>query len=168
MNIRDFIMKEKRNFNMTIYLTGVIPFLVFIYLLSVKISSFRIFIGEVGYIMLTTAVVFAMGVAVGRKMILSILNELVERNRLAAITETTLALSHEINNPLVAVRGNIELMEMEISESRMPDNIRNRLGTIKNNCEKIRAVTEKMSSLSKPAIETIHGDVKMVNLGQSQ
>jgi nitrogen-specific signal transduction histidine kinase len=168
MVVSELITKRRCDFNTTICLTGVIPFLVFLYLLVVRVASFKIFIGEVGYIMFATMVVFLTGITVGRKMLWSMLKELIEKNRLAAITETALSLSHEINNPLFTVRGNIELLETEISEAQLSDAVRNRLDTIKNNCERIREVTDKMSKLSKPSIEAVHGKVRMINLADSQ
>ena len=105
MEIKELILKHRRNFNVSICLTGAIPFLVFVYLLVRKISTFQIFVGEIGYIMFSAVLIFLLGIAVGRKMFMALLNELVEKNRLSAITETTLALSHEINNPLLSIRG---------------------------------------------------------------
>src|SRR4030042_4794196 len=97
MQIRELVANKKREFDISVCLTGVIPFLVFLYLLVVKIASFQIFVGEVGYIMFTTVLIFLLGLLVGKKLLWSMLQELIEKNRLAAISETTLALRHEIN-----------------------------------------------------------------------
>lgn len=165
---KELIVKRKRDFNTTICLTGVIPFLVFLYLLVARVASFKILVGEVGYIMFATMIVFLTGITVGRKMLWSMLKELIEKSRLAAITETALSLSHEINNPLFTVRGNIELLETEIGTTKLPDAVKGRLDTIKSGCERIRQVTDKMSKLSKPSTEAVHGKVKMVSLADSQ
>lgn len=167
MVIKEVINKRRRDFNTTMCLTGIIPFLVFIYLLVVKISSFTIFIGEIGYIMFATLVVFVMGVVIGRRLLWSMLKEIIEKNRLAAVTETALALSHEINNPLLTINGNLELLEGELKQINISDKSKDRLSTIRNSCERIRLVTDKMSKLSKPAITTIHGKIKMINLEAS-
>jgi branched-subunit amino acid transport protein AzlD len=104
VQIKELVLNRKREFDISVCLTGVIPFLVFLYLLVVKIASLQILAGEVGYIMFVTILIFLLGIMVGKKMLLSIIEELIEKHRLAAITETTLALSHEINNPLLTVR----------------------------------------------------------------
>jgi signal transduction histidine kinase len=148
MEIKESILKKRRDFNTMLSLSGVIPFLVFVYLLAVKISSLEIFIGEIGYIMFITMVIFLLGIIVGRKMLISMIQEQVEKNRLAAITETILTLSHEINNPLLTIKGNLELLEHEFAQSHAWEGIRNRLATIKIHCERIREVTDKMSNLT--------------------
>lgn len=183
METKELILERKRDFYNSVCLTGIIPFLVFVYLLVNRIASFNIFVGEIGYIMLATLAIFLLGIIVGRKMLWSLIvrltdynqqiidmqKELLEKNRLAAITETTLALSHEINNPLLTIRGNLELLETDFGENYpVPDSIKNRLNTIKGHCERIRQVTEKMSSLSKPVSESIYGKSSMIDLNKSK
>jgi hypothetical protein len=82
----------------------------------------------VGYIVLATIVVFVLGIIVGRKMlmsvtlkliddnqkILSMQKKLIEKNRLAAITETVLVLGDQVNNPLLVINGNLELLDSEL------------------------------------------------------
>lgn len=168
MQIRELAASKKREFNVSVCLTGVIPFLVFLYLLVVRIANFQILVGEVGYIMFSTVLIFLLGIMVGKKLIWSMLQDIMEKNHLAAITETTLALSHEINNPLLTVRGNLELLEHDFAANQINNNtIANRLNTIKDNCERIRQVTDKLATLSKPVSSTIHGTTKMVDLAKS-
>jgi len=168
MEMKKLILKRRREFDITISLTGVIPSLVFVYLLAVKISSFEIFVGQVGYIMSATMILFIMGINVGRKMLWSMLEEIIEKHRLAAIVETTLTLSHEINNPLLIINGNLELLENEISENRLPPNLKERLDIIKSHCERIKQAIVKMSNLTKPASQTIFDNTKMIDLGKSE
>ena len=163
IEIKTIIQKRKRDFNASVALIGVIPFLVFIYLLVVRVASLHIFVGEVGYIMLATLAVFLLGIFVGRKMLWSLLQEIIERNRLVAVTETTLSLSHEINNPLLTVAGNLELLEGDLLGITLPEKAKSRINTIKEGCERIRNVTEKMAKLHKPVSTTIHGGVSMID-----
>lgn len=168
MHLKELVADRRREFDISVCLTGVIPLLVFLYLLVVKIASFQIFIGEVGYIMFTTVLIFLLGIMTGRKMLWSIIQDLVERNRLAAISETTLALSHEINNPLLTVRGNLELLENDFSRNKIVDEtIKNRLEVIKDHCERIRQVTDKLATLSRPVSTPVSGDIRMVDLTKS-
>ncbi|MDD2689982.1 MAG: hypothetical protein PHT41_07540, partial [Candidatus Omnitrophica bacterium] len=69
MEVKDLIARERRDFYNSLCLTGIIPFLVFVYLLIGKISSFEILKGDVLYIMLATILIFSLGIVVGRKML---------------------------------------------------------------------------------------------------
>lgn len=182
MEIKKFTHNVKNDFNRLITLAGVIPLLVFIYLLVGKISNFHVLAGEIGYIMMATFAVFIMGIVVGKRMlmsvtlkliddnqkILSMQQELIEKNRLAAITETVLTLGDQVNNPLLAISGNLELLEFELRKAGIEEKTRNRIETMRNNFIKIREVTDKMSKLTKPALMTIHGDSKMIDLNKSE
>jgi signal transduction histidine kinase len=168
MQVKEALAKRRRDFDTVICLTGVIPFLVFVYLLIVRVANLQILVGEIGYIMFTTVVIFLLGILVGKKLFWSMITDVMERNRLSAIAETTLALSHEINNPLLTVRGNVELLQNDFAKKQIADDtIINRLETIKDHCERIRVVTDKLASLTNPVSTTVHGKTKMVDLSQS-
>ena len=168
MEIKELIQKKRRDFDIAISLIGVIPFLILTYLMSAKVSSINVFVGETGYIMFCAIVFFMIGVFVTRNMLWSLILELIEKNKLVAITETALALGHEINNPLLAINGNLELLENDLTGIPVPDKAKSRLDLIKLNCERIRQVTEKLSSLSKPVSEIICGDSSMIDLSKSK
>lgn len=158
----------KRNFNNVICLMSIIPLLVSVYIIAAKIASIQVFAGEIGYIMLLTMMIVLAGIMAGKRIIWDLVQELLEKNRLAAITETVLTLGHEINNPLMVVHGNLELLEGDVTDIGLPSNVKNRLSEIKNNCERIILVTQKMSNLSKPVSATVCGDTKIIDLKQSK
>ena len=178
---KELITKGRRDFINSICLIGVIPFMVFIYILGSGVATFKIFFGEAGYIILATLAVFSSGIMVGRRMlrafirevldynkkIMAMQQELIDQNKLAAITETALALGHEINNPLVAIRGNIVMMESDFMQVNVPSEVKNRLTTIKDHFNRIGQATDKMSNLSKPFSEIIDGKSRMINLEKS-
>lgn len=182
MEIKQFTSKSKSEFNRMVSLIGVIPLLVFIYLIIGKISNFKILAGQVGYIVTATIGVFFMGIVVGRKMlesvtfkliddnqkILSMQQELIQKNRLAAITETVLTLADQVNNPLLVISGNLEMLALEVRHLEVGEKVHNRIQTMRSNYLKIREVTEKMSKLTKPETTTIHGDTRMINFDRSQ
>lgn len=168
MEFKEAISKKKRDFNTMLSLSGVIPFLVFVYILTVKLSSLQVFVGEIGYLMFVTMIIFLLGIAVGKRMFVGVVEELIEKNRLTTIAETTLALNHEINNPLLTIRGNLELLENEFAGNFAWEGIRNRLATIKIHCERIKEVTDKISNLKKPVSETIYGNSRMINVAKSE
>lgn len=174
--------QARRDFNNAICLIGIIPFLAFVYLLVVKIGSINILVGDIGYFMLVTMGILLLGIILGRKLIWSLImriiessqqiikmqEELVEKKRLAAITETTLSLSHEINNPLLVIRGNLEILESEAVDNNLPDYIKQRLSVMKSNFDRIGQVTDKMAQLSNPVTTTVHDGLKMIDLPKSK
>jgi len=182
MEIKQFTYDVRKDYNRLVSLVGIIPLLVFIYLVIVKIANIKILAGQVGYIVLATIAVFMMGIIVGRKMlmsvtfkliddnqkILSMQQELIEKNRLAAITETVLALGDQVNNPLLVISGNLELLDLELKQVEVGDKIHNRIQTMRNNFQKIREVTDKMSKLTQPESTTIHGGIRMIDLNKSK
>lgn len=182
MEVKQLTHNIRNDFNRAISLSAVIPLLVFIYLVVGKLASFNALVGELGYIVVATIGVFIMGIVVGRKMlmsvtfkliddnqkILSMQHELIEKNRLAAITETVLTLGDQVNNPLLVISGNLELLDSEIRQMEVSEKIHNRIATMRDNFQKIREVTDKLSKLTKAELVTIHGDLKMIDLGKSK
>jgi len=181
MEVKQLTKDIKNDFNRVVSLVGVIPLLVFIYLVVGKLSNLNALVGEVGYIVMATIGVFATGIIVGRRMLMSVTlkliddnqkillmqQELIEKNRLAAITETVLALGDQVNNPLLVIGGNLELLDLEIKNLQVGEKVHNRLTTMRNNFQKIREVTDKMSKLTKAELVTIHGDTRMIDLDRS-
>lgn len=181
MEVKQFTHNIRNEFNRAVSLAGVIPLLVFVYLVVGKLSNFNALAGEVGYIIMATIGVFIMGIIVGRRMLMSVTlkliddnqkilamqHELIEKNRLAAITETVLALGDQVNNPLLVIGGNLELLDSEIRSTIAGEKIQNRIQTMRNNFQKIREVTDKMSKLSKVELMKIHGNTRMIDLGNS-
>ena len=182
MEVKQLTCNIRNDFNRVISLVGVIPLLVFIYLVVGKLANFNALIGEIGYIVMATIGVFIMGIVVGRRMlmsvtfkliddnqkILSMQQELIEKNRLAAITETVLALGDQVNNPLLVISGNLEMLDLEIRHLEVGEKVHNRLATMRSNFQKIREVTDKMSKLTKAELITIHGDTRMIDLSKSK
>ena len=182
MEVKQLTHNIRNDFNRAISLIGIIPLLVFIYLVVGKLANFNVLVGEVGYIVMATIGVFIMGIVVGRKMLMSITfkliddnqkilsmqQDLIEKNRLAAITETVLALGDQVNNPLLVISGNLELLDSEIKHLEISEKVRNRLATMRSNFQKIREVTDKMSKLTKAELVTIHDDTRMIDLSKSK
>jgi len=181
MEIKQVINKSRNDFYNTLGLVGAIPLLVFLYILFGKIANFNILFGEIGYIVLATIGVFVTGVIVGRKMlisvtmkliddnqrILSMQQELVEEKSKAAITETALTLGDQVNNPLLAIRGNLDSLDLDLKEAGSSESMKKKIATIRSNCERIREVTSQLSRLSKPVSSVIHDGSRMVDLDES-
>ena len=80
MEVKQLTHSIRNDFNRAISLIGIIPLLVFIYLVVGKLANFNILAGEVGYIVMATIGVFIMGIVVGRKMLMSITLKLIDDN----------------------------------------------------------------------------------------
>lgn len=181
MEISKLTDKAKRDFNNAICLIGVIPLLAFVYLLTERISSLDIFIGRRGLIAFLVMIIFVSGFIIGKRMlwalilklldfnqkIIAMQDELLIKNKLAAITETVLTLGHEINNPLLIIRGNLEIIGEELQNSQIAQDLKERVLLIKTNFDRIGEVTEKMSRLSNPVSDTVYGNTKIFDLRKS-
>ncbi len=171
MELKKLEEKTKRDFNNAVSLMAIIPLLVFVYLIGGKIASLSALNGEVGYILLTVMAIVLTGIFLGKQKLWGLVsqifrmqNELLEKNRLSAITETVLTLGHEINNPLLAMQGNLSSLEEELANSLAKEKI----SKIRSHCERIMEVTNKLSSLAKPVSEKISGEHSIINLSDSR
>ncbi len=181
MELCQFEKEIRRNFNVAIALIGIIPLMVFVYILAVKAGTIEMLAGDIGYYMLLTMTVIMLGILVGRRMIWGIIakllelnmqiknlqDEILKKNKLAAISETVLTLRHEINNPLCVMSGNIELLQNELNVDNIPMAIRERCRTIKTHCDRIAEATNKMSRLSNPVSIRLNNDKSIIDLKKS-
>jgi len=182
MGTKELEERVKREFNNAVCLMGLIPFLAFVYIISVRLASPETLTGDIGYIVSTTLALLFLGIIAGRKLFWSMITklidfnvkneklqkDLVEKKRLAAITETTLALGHEINNPLILMRGNLELLEADFTKENVPQVVKEKFKSIKESCDRIGHATERLSKISKPKLTTIKGNTRMVDLEKSE
>lgn len=85
--------------------------------------------------------------------------------RLEAMRETTATLNHEINNPLTAVLGNVQLLLMKSDE--LPEDIVRRLQSIEEGSLRIRDVLSRMLKLQEAKATSYIDDTKMIDLQDS-
>ncbi|HID95002.1 MAG TPA: response regulator, partial [Candidatus Latescibacteria bacterium] len=100
------------------------------------------------------------------RMLVETRDRLVKAERLAAITETAVAINHEINNPLFVILGNAELLlgRLKGKDERAVE----KLQKIKENCLRISQATYKLSKLIEPVtIDYLEGK-KMIDIGASR
>jgi len=84
---------------------------------------------------------------------------------LAGIGETSLALQHEINNPLTALLGTAELAA---TSDAAPPELRAELATIREQGRRIAAVVKRLASLQDPrSVEYIRG-ARMLDLSPGE
>lgn len=80
---------------------------------------------------------------------------LVKSERIAAITQTSVAANHEINNPLFAILGQAQLMLLEFEGK--DEDIARRLRTIEESALRIACVTKKLANLADPMVKEYSG-----------
>jgi len=82
--------------------------------------------------------------------------------REAAIVEIAVAINHEINNPLTALLGNLQLLMLKNRD--LPEDIQERLKVIEESANQIREVTGRlMKAADAPSVDYT-GGMKMIDL----
>jgi DNA-binding response OmpR family regulator len=92
-------------------------------------------------------------------------DELSKARWLAGIGEATLALQHEINNPLSALLGNAELMIMDLEEKGERNEL---LDVIHEQALRIAEVVRRLRRLKNPESVEYVGGSRMINLWRDQ
>ena len=80
---------------------------------------------------------------------------LIKSERIAAITQTSIATNHEINNPLFAVLGQAQLL-LRKYKGKDEDTLR-RLRAIEESALRIACVTKKLANLADPVVKEYSG-----------
>jgi len=86
--------------------------------------------------------------------------------RAAAITETTVTVNHEINNPLTAILGNTQLLLM--GKDKLPADVVAKLQTIERSAIKIRETTTKLMSIIEPVTSSYASGLEMIDIEKSK
>jgi PAS domain S-box-containing protein len=91
---------------------------------------------------------------------------LIKSERLAAITETSVAANHEINNPLFSILGQAQLLLRKYANA--DEETVNRLKTIEESALRIACVTRKLANLAQPVVKEYAGlDTSMIDVDGS-
>ena len=93
-------------------------------------------------------------------------NLLIEQERLSAIMHTSVAVNHEVNNPLTAILGNAQLL-LARKENLDQETI-DKLKIIEENALKIKEVTQDLIRIIEPVIVEYTGGVKMIDISRSK
>ena len=92
--------------------------------------------------------------------------EIVDKERLSAIVETAVAVNHEVNNPLTAILGNVQLLLLKRND--LDEDLRAKLKTIEASALKIKDVTQRLMRISSPrSVEYTEG-TKMLDLSTDE
>ncbi len=92
--------------------------------------------------------------------------ELVSKGRREAIVETAVTVNHEINNPLTAILGNIQLLLLKGDE--LDPSLVQKLRVVEQSALKIRDVTQRLLKLTTPKSVTYTDGTNMIDLSDGK
>lgn len=90
---------------------------------------------------------------------------LVEKERLAAVGELTVAINHEINNPLATILGNAQLLQLLLSNA--DPKITRKLELIVSECRRIANVTHRLRNLDTIEVTEYVNNERMIDIDRS-
>ncbi len=92
--------------------------------------------------------------------------EVLDKERLTAIVETAIAVNHEVNNPLTAILGNVQLLLLKRND--LDEELAAKLKTIEVSALKIKEVTQRLMHITSPrSVEYTEG-TKMLDLSSDE
>jgi len=92
--------------------------------------------------------------------------EIIDSARLSAVTDTAVTVNHEINNPLTAILGNVQLI-LSRPQGLSEDTVK-KLRVVEESALKIRDVTQKLLKLTHArSVEYSEGST-MLDLGEKE
>ena len=92
--------------------------------------------------------------------------ETLDKERLSAIVETAVAVNHEVNNPLTAILGNVQLLLLKRND--LDQDLRSKLKTIETSALKIKDVTQRLMRISSPRSVEYSEGTKMLDLSSDE
>ncbi|HOD67468.1 MAG TPA: histidine kinase dimerization/phospho-acceptor domain-containing protein [candidate division Zixibacteria bacterium] len=84
------------------------------------------------------------------------------KERKSAVIETAVTVNHEVNNPLTAILGNVQLLLLKRDD--LDDELKAKLRTIEQSALKIKDVTQKLMRLTSPRSIDYSDGTKMIDL----
>jgi signal transduction histidine kinase len=104
--------------------------------------------------------------AQGKDHIADIEPGLLDKERLAAIIETAVTVNHEVNNPLTAILGNVQLLLLKRQD--LDDDLKEKLRVIEASAMKIKDVTQRLMRLTTPRSVEYSDGTKMVDISDEE
>ncbi len=92
--------------------------------------------------------------------------DVVKSERLKAMVETAVTINHEINNPLAAVLGYVQLILS--SPGDLNQDTIDKLRKVETGALRIKEVTNRLLKIVEPVVVKYAGDIRMVDLDQSK
>lgn len=92
--------------------------------------------------------------------------EVLDKERLSAIIETAVAVNHEVNNPLTAILGNVQLLLLKRDD--LDEELAAKLKTIETSALKIKDVTQRLMRITSPRSVEYSEGTKMLDLSSDE
>jgi len=92
--------------------------------------------------------------------------ELLDEKRLEAIVETAVTVNHEVNNPLTAILGNVQLLLMKRED--LDSDLRHKLEIIEQSAVKIKDVTQKLLRLTTVRTVNYTENTNMIDISDEK
>ena len=92
--------------------------------------------------------------------------EILDRERLGAIVETAVTVNHEVNNPLTAILGNVQLLLLKRDD--LDDELKDKLRIIEISAMKIKDVTQRLMRMTTPRSVEYSDGTKMVDINDEE
>lgn len=89
-------------------------------------------------------------------------NDILDKERLNAILSTAVTVNHEVNNPLTAILGNIQLLLM--NKEGLDKELKAKLKTIEASALKIKDVTQRLMRMTSPRTVEYDNGTKMIDI----
>ncbi|MEW5993735.1 MAG: histidine kinase dimerization/phospho-acceptor domain-containing protein [Candidatus Zixiibacteriota bacterium] len=89
-----------------------------------------------------------------------------DKERLSAIIETAVTVNHEVNNPLTAILGNVQLLLLK--RTNLDPELAAKLKTIEASALKIKDVTQRLMRLTSPKSVDYAEGTKMLDLSSDE
>ncbi len=94
------------------------------------------------------------------------LREVLDKERHGAIVETAVTVNHEINNPLTAILGNVQLLLMK--RETLSEELQNKLTTIETAALQIQGVTQKLLKMTTPRTVEYADGTNMLDMSSDE
>ncbi|MCH9031952.1 MAG: hypothetical protein IIB00_06795 [candidate division Zixibacteria bacterium] len=94
------------------------------------------------------------------------MSEIIKKERLKAVAETAVTVNHEINNPLTAALGNVQLILMKRDD--LDPDLRRKLEVVEKSALQIRDVTQRLLNLTEAKSVPYADKDTMIDLGGSR
>ncbi|NOY89102.1 MAG: hypothetical protein GXO93_06910 [FCB group bacterium] len=92
--------------------------------------------------------------------------ELIDKERLSAILETAVTVNHEVNNPLTAILGNVQLLLLKRDD--LDEELKNKLKIIEESAMKIKDVTQRLMRMTSVRTVDYSNGTKMVDISDKE
>jgi len=92
--------------------------------------------------------------------------EMLSKERAAAVVDVAVTVNHEINNPLTAILGNVQLLLLK--HDGMDEDLKEKLKVVEDAALRIRDVTQKLLRLTSPKSVNYSGETSMIDLSDDE